>query len=538
MSSVPPPRGVDYTRLVSSDLLLCIFDGLEQPELLAATGTCRRWRSLALPHRDLFYRMALKVDVHDTDFYWALYTFRENLRYVRDNNFRASVDVDWSVSGPSVGPQGGVLQVRQETPDLCWFNPALTQRVLATAHVMSAIQESLPCLVKIHLTFGAILYKTLEQCIFPHLRHPALQLQELHIQISAPPVFYKVASSTLPRNLFAGNAPKLTNVVLVGVLCATQRSPAFAKVSTVGIYSLPEGVRLPGLFPALRDVSLHVLEKPSDLATVSGFSDQLQSLCVGVAPESKSTWASLAVLAKIPKTRIRFGMYGVQPDEVAFEPFLRDLPPRLLVEIKLNEMPRSVTISVTGYCPDDHAASKDVQRSFDLIGCTPSSLRGLLRRNIGALGARMAELHVHEQFFNILPDIFDVAPILKTLGVFWPACDDPDFYFALPSGHMHSPNLHRFKFENETPKLRASATMDPTRLVAVLCMGRYAVWPEHSAQHDAGSVPKNIFSPARRMAEYETAEYTTCEVCKDFPDCTKSNDFVMESDVPALESVV
>ncbi|KZV93453.1 hypothetical protein EXIGLDRAFT_717057 [Exidia glandulosa HHB12029] len=473
--SLSLPPDFDYSRFVLPELLLCIFDHLPQKDLISASGTCRRWRALAHAHANLYYHLALDVDLARDDMPQTLNEFCAGLLYLRTSNLRARVVVDWTKVTPAV------ITVDQTTGlEHPAALPPTPQSSAAVQTVMEAIGDALSVLTKLELLFGCPIKATLEDDVFPHLcRAAAPQLEKFSVDVLTLPTPVK-NYPTVPDHLFAGAAPKLGHVCLSGVLINPQPIPALLSASVLELNTPLIGTEnLLDLVPRVQDLTLRGLWA-SDLAKLHPLANTLQKLTVVVGGLTTNITEQLRPLAQIPQTSITMavGDWSDVSNHLSLAPFFEDLKRRKRpLSFQLNE--EVAGFPKLTFSDADSVDEDQLIRVFCLIGCTDDELRVVLAANLRPLAACIGSVAVDEHFLELLPDCFVTLPVMDSLVVYWDnALESTDAPRFATTKRVHCPNLWQLWLVSLEPEFRREVRAK--RLQRVLRPGRIPVLQKYS----------------------------------------------------------
>ncbi|KZV81007.1 hypothetical protein EXIGLDRAFT_731967 [Exidia glandulosa HHB12029] len=475
--SLSLPPDFDYSRFVLPELLLCIFDHLPQKDLISASGTCRRWRALAHAHANLYYHLALDVDLARDDMPQTLNEFCAGLLYLRTSNLRARVVVDWTKVTPAA------ITVDQTTGlEHPAALPPTPQSSAAVQTVMEAIGNALSVITKLELVFGCPTKATLEEDVFPHLcRAAAPQLEKFSLDVltlSTPVKNYP----SVPDHLFAGAAPKLAHVCLSGVLIKPQPIPALLSASALELNTPLTGTEnLLDLVPRVQELTLRGLWA-SDLAKLYPLVNTLQKLTFVVAGLTTNVSEQLRPLAQIPQTSITVVVDDSSDvsKHLSFAPFFENLKRRKRpLSLRLNE--EDTGFPTLAFSDADSVDEAQLIRAFCFMGCTNDELRAVLAANLRPLGAYIGRVAVGEHFLELLPDCFVTLPVMDALVVYWDdALESTNApRFANTEGkRVHCPNLWQLWLVSLEPESRPEVRAE--RLQRVLRPGKIPVLQQYS----------------------------------------------------------
>ncbi|KZV93478.1 hypothetical protein EXIGLDRAFT_42937 [Exidia glandulosa HHB12029] len=435
--SLSLPSDFDYSRFVLPELLLDVFDYLPQRDLLSVSGVCRRWRSLALSHPNLFYHLALNVDVARADVWKTLNTFCAGLLYLRTRNRRASVAVDWSRLSGVTDTVDRIAIIKSES------SLSSSSVTLAVRIVMEAIGDSLAILNKISLTFGAPPDFIFPNTVFPFLScASAPQLDKFALTVFAPLMDDPIV---LSPSLFKGVAPKLRDVTLRGVCLDCQSHPALAAASVVDLDLVKLWGSLSSCFPNVHELKMRHL---SMFTTIHSLIGTLRNLAFGFSLGMADMGVVLKPFARVPRTLITVNasINGSSGDLTLASFFGAPHEPELYIQLLGNSVDM-VQLAVSDKHADAEREAK-FARIFAFTGFNDAALRGILGKTLRPLTRRIVNVVVAEALLELLPEFFDSLPALESLHVEW----SPE---ASPAPLSSSfPNLNASGTRVHVPKLR------------------------------------------------------------------------------------
>lgn len=434
-------RRRDHTRILHLDMFLCVFDHLAQPDVLAAAGTCTRWRTIARSHPKFYYHIVLRFDMSRPRFEQSLVEFCTMLERSEKERLRMSVQVfhDHTSSTLARDPQD--------------FDLA-TPRAVSQMRLMTSIAAALPFLVKLDLVYGtdSVHPLSLQHFYLPLLRRPAPQLREFYFTF-VPSNSDQIV--TVQQDIFAGDAPMLELMRLGGLRLDQKRVPAFRTVRTVGLALFTPCPDLAVLFPSVRDLTVSIVES-SEVSLLDTLLPQLHELSIFIPKGSPQLCKELGSYSKVARTTVHVDMDG--GSEVSLAPFVSSLPP----------VPLAIDLLLTASNKDIHIAFEAVDgqltRNFYLLRPPPStSLVLVLTKELGAVPTRLiSRLHVHENFFNGLAFYLRSLPTLRTLRMSWPhgkrLRETPYFALMDPAyAGVECPRLETFELVDPARRAEISA---------------------------------------------------------------------------------
>lgn len=476
----------DHSRLLHLELLLSVYDFLDQGDLLSAAGTCQRWRSMARMHHFFFYSISVTVDLRDAAFPRQLEDFCAAMRCAAERNVRVSVAADWRTADTSHWSLGAVV-----------FS-SLSEDVSApTSRIISAIEAALPRLVKLQLRFDPVEPAALRRYVWDQLRRPAPVLRvfifDIHLPLGIENFPQEYHSFVLPT-LFDRHAPKLSHIVLGNVRLPRQPVVALSHASHVRLMTLLPDVHLPALFPKMQELSLmnfhhadlkKLCPPPATLSTIIAIS------VLGVP----SNMEQLRSLASIPRMRLDL---SVTDPSFSYDPLFQFPPGHLHLELHIsdNGYPR-VSVIIAGGA---------LKRDFGMVLCNFDILHLIVRRNFRPLKDRINRLDICPQLLYLLPKIFDELPALDTFNVAWPRAELVASAAAIPP---FSPPTNRVS----CPKLVEMAFVDPMQngkldaktICSVIKPGRFPVAQEYEGVRCINGLPRQVgeeFVVAKTNAAY------------------------------------
>ncbi|EJD44933.1 hypothetical protein AURDEDRAFT_166118 [Auricularia subglabra TFB-10046 SS5] len=401
-SCIPEP---DYTAHLPAEVLLCVFDWLDQPNVLGAALVSRRWRSAALKHHNHYaYLQLLRTNAApwSTDVDFGVAAFCQSLRHCARHQLKLSLSIFLAAD-----PTGWLEEIDGTTHDYSWLGLDVAGDAYAE-RLLPALKSCLAQVVSLRVSARKEYYDSL----YSALCTPAPRLTKLDMNMSdfESPDSEELEGPPLPVDFLGRHAPQLRSVQLFRVQLPTAPIHVFADVPKVELSCRfqPPLKHVEAIFPRARDLFIGggwILPDASVYVPRTTFSG-LRELGLCALTDEECTPELQEAMRHCRSVYI---------DNTDGELFLRPLLGHL-------EGPFSVTLDkddgtrfyarleVTGLseAPDQYSRILD----FDDYHFSRKFLPQLAQ-----YCGRIVELDVHYQFLAALVEGLDELPVLETLTI-------------------------------------------------------------------------------------------------------------------------